>query len=278
MFSAAISRTLAAPSEIEIAWVRMRVARVSRSFAFSAFESSPPAIARRSGGMTMAHATTGPARGPRPTSSTPAISRAPSLRSSLSIELQRGMVSGADAGCRMRNTWPLRGRGIRRRSAAELLGLGRARHRNDDAHFPFLDARGLAGHVAKIEQLRPTHAAAAHDGDLGEHRRVHREDALDAHTVRDLADRERLGDAGAATRDAHALEGLQTLLLTFLDAHVDAQRVAGAEGGNGLHPFLLGLDKRMHFGAARRSWVEPCNLVAFKEIYKGRSRKPEARK
>src|ERR1035437_1994169 len=173
------------------------------------------------------------------------------------------------AECGMRNTWPLRGRGIRRRSAAELLLLGRARHRDDDAHFPFLDARGLAGHVAEIEQLRPTHAAAAHDGDLGEHRRVHREDALDAHTVRDLADRERLGDAGAATRDAHALEGLQALLLTFLDAYVDAQRVAGAEGGNGLHPFLLGLDERVHMARLDGGVVEPCNIVAIGLIYKG---------
>ena len=39
--------------------------------------------------MTMAHATTGPAREPRPTSSTPAMSAPPVLRSSRSIVVQR---------------------------------------------------------------------------------------------------------------------------------------------------------------------------------------------
>ena len=47
------------------------------------------AMARWSGGMTTAQATTGPARGPRPTSSTPAISGPPAARSSRSIALQR---------------------------------------------------------------------------------------------------------------------------------------------------------------------------------------------
>ena len=47
------------------------------------------AEARAPGGMMMAHATTGPAKGPRPTSSTPAMYRTPVARRSRSIALQR---------------------------------------------------------------------------------------------------------------------------------------------------------------------------------------------
>src|ERR1035437_1183901 len=250
MFSASISRTLAAPSENASARARMSAARRTRSGAFSAFESSTPAMARRDGGITMAHATTGPARGPRPTSSTPAINRAPARRSSRSMELQRGIELLIQA------TELHRGIAIRLPvSGFRLFCLRRAGHGNDDAHFLLLDARRLARDIAQVEQLRAPHAAATHHGDLREHRRVDGEDALHADAGGDLAHREALGNARPAPRDAHALERLETLFVTLLDAHVDAQRVAGADGRNGLHPFLLGLDERVHDGGSKGLWL-----------------------
>ena len=92
----------------------------------------------------------------------------------------------------------------------------------------------------------PAHPAATHSLNVGEHRAVHRENALDADAVGDLADRERLADTAAAARDADALEGLDPLLLTFLHADVDTQRVTSAERGNRAEPFFLGFDERMH--------------------------------
>src|SRR5439155_15268990 len=116
------------------------------------------------------------------------------------------------------------------RGAPELLGGAGLWHH--DAHLLLLDARGLARDVADEIELGAADAAAAQHVDLGEHRAVHREDALDANAVGDLANRERLADPTAAARDAHALERLNALLLTFLDAHVHTQRIAGAEGRN----------------------------------------------
>src|SRR5688500_16112725 len=203
---------------------RILCARRMRSGSATRFESSTPAMARRSGGMMTAHATTGPARGPRPTSSTPA-SRGPCwLRRSRSIVLQRM------AGPRYR-----------------LLLLGRPGGGHGDTHLLFLDARGLAGEVAEVVQLGAAHAAAAHHLDSTDHRAVHREDALDADAVRDLADGEGLADTAATTGDAHALERLDALLVAFLHPDVNAQRIARTERGKvGLHPGLLGLDKGVH--------------------------------
>src|SRR5688500_17732356 len=92
-----------------------------------------------------------------------------------------------------------------------------------------LDARRLPATIAQVVQLRTTNPAAAHDRDRVDGRRVDREDPLDADAARHLADREGLADATALARDAHALEGLQSLLVAFAHAHVHAQRVAGCE-------------------------------------------------
>src|ERR1044071_8560530 len=155
MCTRSISRTDAAATLTLSARSRIFTARRFRASAVSCFESSTPAIARTSGGMTTAHATTGPARGPRPTSSTPAISGPCCARRSRSIVLQRI-----------------------RAAPAQLL-FGRSRGRHGDADLLLLDARRLAGELAKVVQLRPTHAAATQDGDVRDHRTVHREDALD---------------------------------------------------------------------------------------------------
>src|SRR5258707_399433 len=223
MFSRSISRTLAAPIASARQRSRMRTASLSRTAAVSAFESSTPRMACASAGMTTAHATTGPARGPRPTSSTPARSGPRASRNSRSIRLQRPPPRG---------TRPC----LERLLGRDGRGLG----------LHFLDARGLAREVAQVVQLGAAHAATAHDVDLCQHGAVQREDALDTYTVGDLPDRERRAHAGSATRSADALEGLNALLLTFLDANVDTNGVTGAKGRDVAEPLFLGFDEGMH--------------------------------
>src|SRR5690606_26772027 len=110
-----------------------------------------------------------------------------------------------------------------------------------------LHPRGFPAEVPQIVQLRPTHASLANELDRLDGRRMQREDALHAHSARDLPHGEGLVDATVLAPDDHALEGLDTLLLAFTHAHVDADRVAGAEVGNVLlQEFPLSLDERMH--------------------------------
>jgi hypothetical protein len=76
---------------------------------------------------------------------------------------------------------------------------------------------------------------------------VHGEDSLDTNATRDFADGKSLVHSASSAREAHTLEGLETLLVTFFNADTDAQRIAGAEGGHiGAEPFFLGFDKWMH--------------------------------
>src|SRR5688572_19867863 len=206
MFSVSISRTEAAPTPKATARSRMRTQSFSRSLRVSRFESSTPRRAGTPGGMMTADATTGPAREPRPTSSTPAISSTPDRRSSRSIPLQRAY------------------RGSRRPPVTSLLLGGVLR-----ARLLRANARCLATQLAEVIQLRAPDLSAPHDRDVADHGAVHGEDALDADAVRDLADGEGLADTAAAPGNADALECLKALFLTFLDPHVDSQRVAGTE-------------------------------------------------
>src|SRR5215211_1727084 len=225
MLTRSISRTEAAPIPMLTARWRIFTANRVRASGVSRFESSTPAIARTSGGMMTAQATTGPARGPRPTSSTPAISGPAVARRSRSIVLHRRR---------------------RRAPAIRLLpgaGAGGGHRRLD---LLLANARGLAGEVAQVVELRAAHAAAADDRDVRPHRAVHREDALDADAVRDLADRERLADPAAAAGDAHPLEGLEALLVALAHAHVHAQGVARPERRDVAEPLFLGFDEGMH--------------------------------
>src|SRR5689334_17423434 len=239
MLRRSISRTDAAPTPIDSARERMRSASRARSSAESTLESSTPRMTRSSGGMMMAHATTGPASGPRPTSSIPAMSGPTDRRRSRSIVLQRSR-RGDGASVRSRPS----GSSARDTCRAQLLRGRRARFRHRDAHLLLLDAGRLAREMTEVVQLGATDASAADDVNLGEHRAVHREDALDADAVGDLANGERLADTTAAARDADALEGLDPLLFAFLHAHVDAERVTSAEGRNIAEPLFLGFDER----------------------------------
>ena len=119
--------------------------------------------------------------------------------------------------------------------------------RNVHAHLPLLDAGGLAGEMAQVVELGAANAAAANHGNAGDHWAVHREDALDANTTRDLADGEGGADSAAADGEANAFERLEALLVTFFDADVDANGVTGAEWWQvGAEPLFLGFDKWMH--------------------------------
>src|SRR5262245_10233046 len=178
--------------------------------------------------MMTAQATTGPARGPRPTSSIPAISGPAVLPTSRSIGFHRSRATALLA----------------------LLGCRGARLGNSDAHFLFANTRGFTREVAQVVQLGAANAPAAHYADLGEHWAVQREDALDAYAIGDLADREGLADSATAARDADALERLNALLFTFLDADVHTKRVAGAERWDGTEPLFLGFDEGMHMTLA----------------------------
>ena len=83
MLKRSVSEALASPSA-QIALTRSLVATASRTAALRRFESSSAPSSRveiPASGRIAAHATTGPANGPRPASSTPQIT-APDLRPS----------------------------------------------------------------------------------------------------------------------------------------------------------------------------------------------------
>src|SRR2546425_8959560 len=119
----------------------------------------------------------------------------------------------------------------------------RPRHRCRRQAAFFADACRLAREPAQEIQLGPAYPAFPHQPDLGDRRRVQREDPLDAHARGNLADGEGLVHAAAPPGNADALERLQALFLTLAHAHHDAHRVAGREGWNIvpqiLHNYLL---------------------------------------
>ena len=91
------------------------------------------------------------------------------------------------------------------------------------------DAGRLAAAIAQIIELGAPDLAAPHDLDRIDHRRIDREDALDALAVGDLADGEALVEAAAVAGDADALIGLDAGALAFRDLDVDDDGVAGLE-------------------------------------------------
>src|SRR6202158_2825492 len=134
----------------------------------------------------------------------------------------------------------------------------------------FLDARGFAGEIAQVVQLRASHTAAALDRDLGDARSVDREGALHTLAVRYLAHRKRRVEAAIAARDDHAFIGLNALAIAFdpLDLHHD--RIAGLErrylAGHALgfecldnvHRRLLKSRPRSRAAAAKIPPIRPC--------------------
>src|SRR4051812_44258049 len=179
-----------------IACRTMRSYRRSRSGAGTVFESHTPGM-WRSGCRTTAAATTGPARHPRPTSSTPATCANPTRRSAFSS--------------------------VRVADTRAMYGLARG-------FVDFLHARRLALQVAQIVKLRATDLRRAHEVDLVNRRRMQREDALHALAERHFADGEGCAGPAAVHADHDAFEDLDALLiaLAHLDVHPDG--VAGLHG------------------------------------------------
>src|SRR5215472_4415271 len=86
----------------------------------------------------------------------------------------------------------------------------------------------LATQTAEVEELGAANLVGADLLNLVDDLGVVGEDALDALAEAHLADGE--GPLGSlAAGDHHALERLQTLLVAFLDFHLHANLVAGAE-------------------------------------------------
>src|ERR1700722_16989848 len=79
------------------------------------------------------------------------------------------------------------------------------------------DARRLAAAIAQGIELGAAHLAAAQHLHRVDHRRIDREDALDALAIGNLTHREALVEAAAAARDAHAFVGLNAGALALLD-------------------------------------------------------------
>src|SRR5262245_59376469 len=94
------------------------------------------------------------------------------------------------------------------------------------------DAGRLAAQVAQVIELRAAHLAAAYDLDRVDHRRHHREHALDAFAVGDLAHREALVEPTARAADANPFIGLHAGAVAFDHLDVDDHGIAGREFRN----------------------------------------------
>src|SRR5688572_22595033 len=176
----------------------------SRSAAGTVFESLSPGMCR-SGWRTTAPATTGPARQPRPTSSTPHTRLKPSLRSTFSsVRVADTLV-------------------IRRSGTVPAAALLRAL-----AH-----ARGLALQVPQEVELRTAHPGRADHFHFLDDRRVQREYAFHALAERDLAHRKGRPHAASMHPDDDAFEDLNALLVAFAHFHVHFNGISGLH----LRPF-----------------------------------------
>src|SRR6185312_17058898 len=94
---------------------------------------------------------------------------------------------------------------------------------------PLLDAGRLTAQVAQVVQLGAADAAAGHSLDLVDRRAVHRERALHAHAVANLAHGEGLPQAAALAPDHHTLEDLNAGAVAFCHLYVHLEGVTGTE-------------------------------------------------
>ena len=93
-------------------------------------------------------------------------------------------------------------------------------------------AGALADAAAQVVELGPAHVTAGGDLDALDLRRVHGERALHADAEGLLADREGLAHPLALALDDDALEDLGAAARALDDLEVDADAVAGLEGGD----------------------------------------------
>ena len=92
-----------------------------------------------------------------------------------------------------------------------------------------LDASLLTGELTQVEDTSTTYNTDLIHLDLVDVGRVEREDTLNTHAVRHLADGEHLGLARALDLDYHTTEALQTLLITLDDFVRYGDRVTSLE-------------------------------------------------
>lgn len=100
------------------------------------------------------------------------------------------------------------------------------------------DAGSLAHLVAQVVELGATDLTVTHDLELGDLRGVNREGTLDADAIGDLADREGLARTGTLETDDVALEDLDALAITLLDAVVHLDVVADQDARHVLADLL----------------------------------------
>src|SRR5262249_13966578 len=192
-----------------------------RSSGLSRFESSSPSIIR-SGRSITAAATTGPANGPRPASSTPATRLSPRRHAARSKRYGAGAVVAL-----RREPGPL----------ARLLASRRFHGSRHLGRSLLLEPRRLAGQFPEIVELGSSHRGTLDHLDLVDPGRVQREGTLHAHSIRDAPDREGCPGAATALSDHHSLESLQSLLLSLDDLDEHLHGVPGFESS----PVLLQL-------------------------------------
>src|SRR4051812_1576513 len=114
---------------------------------------------------------------------------------------------------------------LRRMSTLRGFGNLRARgaFRRFELHLALADGHGrLALEVTQVVELRAAREARGLHVDLRDTRGVDREYALDALAVRDAADGEGLIQQRTLAADDDARKDLDTLLVAFDDAGVDA--------------------------------------------------------
>src|SRR5262249_33360972 len=127
----------------------------------------------------------------------------------------------------------------------------------------------LADPVAEVVELRPADGPGLLHHDPGDPRRMDREDPLDALTLHDPPDGERLAHPGVLAGDHIALENLDAFLLPIEDLLVDFHPVADPEVGN--VGFEVGLfnqpekrsvhDPPLPFGAVMAALSDPRSPV-----------------
>ena len=110
-------------------------------------------------------------------------------------------------------------------------------------------------------ELRTADYARFYEVDLCDPRRMERENALDAHAVRYLADSDGLVESRTPAGDYNALEMLNTLFIALDDADGDVNDVPGPKWGNILTNLCKvdGVNDLFHVGRGVR--CSECRII-----------------
>jgi len=103
----------------------------------------------------------------------------------------------------------------------------------------FADLGSLADAISQVVQLGAADVATDRPLHLGHDRRVHGERSFHTNTEAELADLERLVDAGATAGNDNAFEDLDAFFIALDDTHVHLDRVSSLEFGNVVPKALL---------------------------------------